>query len=359
MKKEDIDHLLEKYYNGQCTPEELAFLISWYNDLEQQLPDPQTIPDFEQVQKDAWARLMVQHLDATRPQRMPRVRLYWKIAAAFILLITTSVIYFYQHNKPQPKDLYTLNKLNDIQPGTSKAILTLGSGKQIGLNEKVYRVSPSGASGTEESQYNTITTPKGGQYELILPDGTHVYLNAASSLKYPVKFNGHDRKVTLSGEAYFEVAKNKEVPFIVDASSQRIKVLGTHFNIAAYPDDNVIRTTLAEGKVLVSNQKDSLVLNPSQQVIGTVNSLRIEDVNLDDVLGWKDGLFIFENISLKEMLRQISRWYDVEVDLNNIPEANFDGTVRRDYPLSELLRIIEKTNHIKFKIEGRTITIIR
>jgi ferric-dicitrate binding protein FerR (iron transport regulator) len=427
MTEQEIENLLKKYHQGRCTPEEELQLYHLYNQLDIENADFRLVADLEEVKKRTLERLQGRMLSESVRSR--RSTWYWGAAAAIIVLVGMGITRYALRSVPAPvpvEDIYAYNKLHDVQPGISKAMLTLANGDQItlddvdtgmialqggmmvrkGANGQLIYVISSEARNLLNSTdkrslqsrddvtnaanaYNTITVPKGGQYELILPDGSHVWLNAASSLRYPVRFNGMHRSVELTGEAYFEITKQPHKPFRVISNKQIVEVLGTHFNVASYSDEPVV-TTLVEGKVKVTAsasslrgtkqssaeivseaaqpRNDGIVLKPGQQAIlasverhaeGGVGKYHVERVNTDNYTAWKDGLFIFDNTSIKDVLRQISRWYDIDVDYNSLPEKRFNGEISRDFPLSELLKAIEKTNHIKLKIEGRKITIVK
>jgi transmembrane sensor len=209
--------------------------------------------------------------------------------------------------------------------------------------------------------YNTISTPRGGQFEVALPDGTKVWLNAASSLRFPTAFTGKERDVELTGEAYFEVAKNKDLPFHVTSAGQVIEVLGTHFNINAYTDEKSIKTTLFEGSVRVAKNLKSAMLKPGEQSIVSnddANTIRIaDDVDADEVLAWKNGKFYFNDADVETVMRQVSRWYDVDIEYKGKSSADrFTGNFTRDLNLSKTLKLLEFTG-INFKIEGRKIIV--
>lgn len=383
MTDQEAIALLMRFKAGECTPEEELSLYNYYDELDRSSIELAAwIPD-EEIRQQVW-----QKLQSERMNRQPEVRqrrLYWPMAAAVALVLTAGAWYITLQPKAV-KDVYAFNKEHDRPAGRDKAVLTLANGQQITLDsatagtiavqagvtitqssngQLVYTVGHTAdVSGNLATAFNTISTPNGGQYKVVLPDSTQVWLNAASRLKYPVKFNGDERKVTLNGEAYFEVAKNPERPFIVNAGNQVVKVLGTHFNINSYADEQEIKTTLAEGKVLVTlvdannlPLKHHFTLRPGQQAISTTNSLKVKEVNADEATAWKDGLFVFSQSSIKQVMQQVSRWYDVDVDYNELPEKRFDGEISRDIPLSDLLMAIEKTNQITFLIEGRKITL--
>jgi transmembrane sensor len=370
MTDQEVKDLLEKYKQGKCTAEEELQIHSWQNDLDASSPD--VVPGEE------YAAIKAATYDKLFGEKARSKIGYWRVAAAVAVLFATGIAYFL-YQAPVKQDLYTYNKTHDIPAGGNKATLTLANGQQINLDNAkagtlakqggvtvsknqngqiVYNVSSGDSVSSQSSTtYNTISTPNGGQYQIILPDGSHVWLNAASSLKYPTAFNAGVRKVQLKGEAYFEITKNPGKPFIVDATNHTVKVLGTHFNMNTYADGPA-RTTLVEGQVLVSlPSNDHQILKPGQQAIITGNVIQIKEVNVEDEIAWKDGLLVFQNATTKNVLQHICRWYDVSVDYTTLPEKHFDGEIPMDRPLSEVLKVLEKTNHVKFRIEERKITI--
>jgi transmembrane sensor len=312
---------------------------------------------------------------------------YWrKIAAAAVILITLSAgAFYYFSGQKISGDL-----ANDIAPGGNKAILTLANGEKIILTDAkngelsaqggvvvtkladgkiVYTVNPDKAGSVTP---NSIETPKGGQYQIVLPDGSKVLLNAASVLTYPASFaNLKERRVQLKGEAYFEVAKvvmkdkssaHKEsrMPFIVETDKETIKVLGTHFNINSYADEPASKTTLIEGSVLVEAAGAEKILVPGKQAVLGSEGLIIAEANIDEVLAWKNGYFVFESEDITSVMRKISRWYDVDVVFDgDKPRDGFGGTVSRFSNVSKVLRKLELTNKVHFKIEGRRIIVTK
>jgi ferric-dicitrate binding protein FerR (iron transport regulator) len=300
------------------------------------------------------------------------------MAAASVILIL-SIGVFILLNKKQSLPITAQTQVHDIAPGSNKAVLTLGNGQQIVLNrtrngqlavqgqvsinktnegEIVYN-APS--NNNEAPVYNTVTTPRGGQYHLILADGTEVWLNAASSIKYPSAFTANSRNVEITGEAYFEVSHNKAKPFRVTSNGQMVQVLGTHFNINAYNDEPSIKTTLIEGSVRVSMNKQMAMLKPGQQsaVTNSGASISVTDhADTEQILAWKNGEFNFNEADVKTVMRQIGRWYDVEVEYagNNIPGGHITGTFSRNLNASKALKLLEFTG-VNFKIEGRKIIV--
>jgi ferric-dicitrate binding protein FerR (iron transport regulator) len=216
---------------------------------------------------------------------------------------------------------------------------------------------------TNLNAFNTIETPRGSQYKIILPDGSNVWLNASSSLKYPVIFDGKKRNVELTGEAYFEVSKNKEMPFVVHTQTQDVQVLGTHFNINAYPDETETKTTLLEGKVLVSKGAESKMMKPGEQVVNFNQSRILELSTMADAaesIAWKNGLFLFNHNNLYSIMNQISRWYDIEVDYEgDFNKQYYSGTISRFGKVTDVLKTMELTGSVKFKIVGRRIVVMK
>jgi transmembrane sensor len=275
---------------------------------------------------------------------------------------------------------------NDVAPGGNKAILTLADGSSIVLdsasngtlgqqgNIKIikldngllaYSVNGKQLTENDEAFYNTISTPRGGQYQITLADGTMVWLNAASSIRFPVLFTGTQRKVEITGEVYFEVAKNKTMPFKVKATSSEIEVLGTHFNVNAYEDEATTKTTLLEGSIkvstasFVSNTQTTKFLQPGQQASssndGKINIL--SNADLEETMAWKNGRFQFKSTDLKSMLRQIARWYDVDVEYRGNVDLHFTGQLTRNENVSKVFEKLALTNEVHFKIEGRRIIV--
>ena len=328
-------------------------------------------------------------METTPVRRM----LYWRIAAAAVvlLMVTAAGLVWMNYNS---KTQVAVKIKNDVAPGGNKAILTLADGSTIVLdNEKngvvaqegnakvvklkngqlVYAKADDGsADANAPVAYNTLSTPKGGQYNIELPDGSKVWLNAASSITYPTTFGAKERKVQVTGEAYFEVAKlvtvkeGKRVPFLVDIKNKttgkdlgQVQVLGTHFNINAYDDEAAVKTTLLEGKVKFVGKADSLLLAPGEQAVAS-NKLTInQSPDVNQVMAWKNGVFHFENADIKTVMRQVSRWYDVEV----VYKRSFDNDdplffeVTRNTNLSDVLRVLNLAGGAKYIIQDKKIIV--
>lgn len=293
-------------------------------------------------------------------------RSWLAVAAVLLVMLTAGLIFFNSGHLPNSVKTNTANHKPDILPGGNKAILTLPNGKQIVLKAAngilLYKTSSlAGNFNTGEELFNTISTPRGGQYQVVLPDGTHVWLNAASSLKFPASFKGKKRLVTLSGEAYFEVAKNKKMPFVVHAENQEVEVLGTHFNINSYTDELATKTTLLEGSVKVIAQGNQKVLTPGEQaqINRNTKAIKVMQVSIEDAIAWKNGYFVFNDEKLESIMHRVSRWYDIDYEFKGQQgDLSFLGIVERSKNISSLLKVLESTGNVHFKIEGRKIIVM-
>lgn len=381
MTKDEYIALYEKYLAGQCTPEEEYALFSYHEefDLNGNQWENESMGHEEEVKRTVWLRL--------KKTMLPRrIWLYTAASVAAMLVLIAGYIFLipgHQHpvtaaNKNQPSNtpkVYTA----DVAPGGNKAILTLANGSIVTLDDmKVgttarigsldihktkggqlsYSVNPDSMH-TQTVQFNTLTTPKGGQYEVVLADGTKVFLNAASSLRFPTAFTGTERNVELTGEGYFEVAKNKAMPFKVKVGDMTVAVLGTHFNIMAYEGEKWVKTTLLEGSVRLTSGSASTMLKPGEQArLTNSGSLNVVRVNTAEEVAWKDGYFAFNNTDIQTVMRQMSRWYDVEVQYSGaVPNDEFVGKISRSSKLSEVLRTLELTG-VHFRMENKKIIIL-
>ena len=313
-------------------------------------------------------------------QKSRRMTLRWSIAASIILLVGL----FVGRTINGVRDMHEEQELakNVMQPGTSKAILMMADGKEVVLeqgqnlnillNERV-RVATSNrgivyeehGKGVVTEEYNKLTTPIGGEYSLVLSDGTKVFLNADSELKYPVEFSDGKRIVDLKGEAYFEVHKDSLRPFVVRMNGSEVTVLGTSFNVNTYGDDGQIYTTLVNGAVRVSSVKNGQaeVLKPGMQSVMDVQSgqLTVREVDVEPYVAWREGRFVFRAMTLDLIMRQLQRWYDFEVFYQNpeLKDYEFRGVIKRDMDLDKVLSVIKVTTNVDFEVKGKVITIIK
>ncbi len=308
-------------------------------------------------------------------------RPFFRIAASIIILlgcVTVGWLFGYGPNKAEKHTDSVASQ--DVAPGGDRAILTLSDGSQLLLDSaangtltqqggtQVVKLADGqlayNVSGESENTvlYNTMSTPRGGQYRITLPDGTKVWLNAASSIKYPTQFSGNERRVSVTGEVYLEVAKNSFIPFYVDAEEADIQVLGTSFNINAYKDEPVLKTTLLEGSLKVNSKKGSGLLTPGDEAVIRLKDAHFsinEAADLKKTVAWKNGEFSFEKASINDIMRQLSRWYDVEVEYKDVISGGFYASIKRSENISKILQLLSLTNKVDFLIEGKKITVTK
>ncbi len=400
MNTAQLTILFQKYLDNTYTEDELELLLLHFHTHEETLLTNLVKTELENEEgrvdaseKDIVSSLAKVHhqlrtyIQQSQPvvKRVASGRIWPRLAvvAASILLVFAISYFFIQHRSERPGTIADL-RLHDIKPGTNGAVLTLANGEKITLEQTkagvfaqqngsslnktgdsllVYQSGITGNTG--ELSYNTLETPKGRQYTVILPDGTKVWLNAASYLKYPTSFTGKERLVTLAGEGYFEVVHNSKQPFRVQTAGQLIEDIGTHFNINAYTDEPVIKTTLVEGIVRVSlnGQPDGIALKPGQQAqLGIMDkTIQIRDVNTDASIAWVNGSFVFDSEDLGSILRKISRWYDVDIRFEDpaLTNENVTGSISRYSDVSSVLKMLELTGLVHFRIEGRSILVRR
>jgi ferric-dicitrate binding protein FerR (iron transport regulator) len=300
-------------------------------------------------------------------------------AAAVVLVLVSGLWFFSRPSKTDVPQIAVTPSLQDIAPGGNKAILTLADGSRVILDsvnngaittqgnvivvklddgQLAYETSDQNSQ-QSVIQYNIISTPRGGQYQIVLADGSKVWLNAESSLKFPTRFEGKDRKVEILGEGYFEIAHNKSKPFMVSNGNMVIEVLGTHFNVNAYQDEDKIKVTLLEGSVNVLSNGEQLKIKPGQQAdikngLMTLN----QTVNVEEVMAWKNGKFYFEKADIKTVMKQIVRWYNVDVEYRGNVNHHFGGDISRNVPVSRVFEMLELTGGVKFKIEGKKVLVM-
>ncbi|TZF81522.1 FecR family protein [Pedobacter sp. BS3] len=408
LKKEQFFEILDKFQAGNATEEEKRFLNAYYNAFDQKDSYTSKLDSTEKsrLQNELYQLIEDRIALNTKAQtKVIRVLPNWaRVAAAILVVSLIGVVYYITRQDNTEK--YTRLQ---IKPGGNKAILTLSNGKKISLTDAangqlaeqtgvkiskaadgqlVYTANreapvplseriPLEEKAGGEVAFNTIETPRGGQYQVVLPDGTKVWLNAASSLIYPTTFTGNERRVTLTGEGYFEVAKvllnsqksgaanalskgksrgEGRLPFIVITKGQQVEVLGTHFNINAYGDKQAIKTTLLEGsvRILALQTGYSRIIRPNQEAVFTGGNIKVADVDAEDAIAWKNGYFQFSGKTLDEAMQEVARWYDVEVVYKNehLRERPLAGTISKYRNISTVLKTMELAGALHFSIEN-------
>lgn len=383
--------LVAKERFGELSDSEREELSLWLTEKEEnkiwkdQLSEPDYISQlidsyqsYEANVEDSLAAFHARHFKevavVTFRRRIP-TRGWWAAAAVVIPLMVASIWFSGRHLTPQA---IAKSGAAEVQPGRNTATLTLGNGNHIlldtGMSGQVVQdgsVLAHYGSGqvaynahkheVKAVEYNTLSTARGGQYQVVLPDGTKVWLNAVSSIRYPTSFKGNERKVEMTGEAYFEVVARKDQPFVVAVNGMDVKVLGTEFDIMAYPEEGNKKTTLVQGAIKVENGNDQRLLMPADQaIVGNDGALSVaSQVDVESVIAWKLGFFQFNHIDLQTMMRQIARWYDVEIvyqreDLS----GEYGGRISRKLNLSELISLLEGNGAGRFKIEGRKLIVL-
>lgn len=387
----DIQKLFRRYLANQYSREDLARILDHFQAnensfelkalIEQELLMPENEHEGESIDRIiANVDIGLERITNRHRDIWPMSRIWYSSAAAGICILLAAAASYFAYRMVYRKQRQIEIQQSDAVPGGNKATLTLANGSVISLNEaaKGLLVNESGVviSKTSEGQlrydnsdneaniplaYNEVSTPKGGQYSIVLPDGTKVWLNAASRLRYPTRFALGQRKVTLVGEGYFEVAPSKHQPFIVESQNQEVEVLGTHFNVNSYTNENGIKTSLLEGSVKVTEHKNqaSKLLKPGQQSVLTNGGIRINQTDVHGTVAWKEGLFRFDNTDIKALMRQLERWYDIEIDEDSLPDRKFNGEMSRDVQLSQVLKMIEVTSNLKFKLEGKRLIMVQ
>ncbi|MBB2148488.1 FecR family protein [Pedobacter gandavensis] len=363
MSNLNPEQLLNKYQAGECTPEELMLVEDYLINVE---ITPQEIEAHDALKyKEETAGLPWK----SKSRKWP---LYLLTIAATIIVVCGLFTILYT------EDPNSINYAGDINPGGNKATLTLANGQKIQLSdaksgivvdESKLTYNDGTIINNEQAKSFTISTPRGGTYQVRLPDGSTAWLNSASSLTYspPIKEEGGTRRVKLKGEAYFEVAKDKEHPFVVSTGSESVTVLGTHFNINSYTDEHLVKTTLLEGSVRVDLLSaagipiagKNKILKPGMQAITSANRIETKEIDPSLAVAWKNGEFVFKNESLEDIMKNVSRWYDVEVVYED-PKAKeklFGGSISKFEAISKVLSMLELTGDVKFKMADKKIIV--
>jgi transmembrane sensor len=393
MDKNKIEYLLKRYGENKATKDEVNELFGLLKHAEGDEILKKLIVGAKEDQRldrniseEEWNRIWNTITDATTGGRKNFFSMRWvRVAAAAAMLVVIVYSAYLLHNKKniqQPVVATNYNKpyKNDIAPGGNKAVLTLANGSTIILDSShngvlaqqgnvqvikldgalAYNRESSRENNETEIQYNVLSTPRGGQYQITLPDETKVWLNAASSLRFPTIFAGKQRVVELTGEAFFEVKHNPSMPFHVKVNNIDIEDVGTQFNVMAYENEQSVKTTLLEGKVNVSRNSLTKSLVPGKQAIANkeMQSLDVKDANVEQAVAWKNGYFRFKETNIHELMRQVERWYDVDVEFKTQgDEQDYTGIVPRTQNVSALLHTLELTETVHFEIEGRKIIV--
>ena len=388
MHDQRIKYLLKQYAADKSTADELAELFSLIklpeadSVLKQLIAEEAKAGDVQKTGTDKdWEKIWLAiRSETTDKQSFSRRMIYrWQAAAAAVLLVAMAgAAYWFSIVNPKQQRVASMppkQYITNIVPGGNKAILQLADGTRIVLdtakngsltrqgNVQIVKLDAGQLAyntGGENTAvvYNTISTPRGGQFEITLQDGTKVWLNSGSSLYFPTAFKGKERRVVLTGEGYFEVAKNASMPFHVTINGADVSVLGTHFNIMGYTNENASKTTLLEGKVNVEQDGRVHQLEPGKEAIinNNTHTVKIADANIAQAIAWKNGFFRFKNTGIKEVMRQVERWYNVEVTYKSEgKEQDFTGVISRSDNVSALLQTLEMTGTVHFQIEQSSI----
>lgn len=396
MNASRIKYLLDQYAIQQCTREEMNELKQllpqneedtlFINELDKWISDREVNHTLSPEKASTILQTVLQSSDTkTQKKISPVVQMnfmhqkWWGWAAAILLLLTTGTYLWMQNGeKHQQHTLFSQQiPLKDIPAGKSGAILTLSDGTQlvldslrngtIALQNGTQVILKNGQLAYDPTSknngsitYNTMSTPKGRQFQVTLPDGSQVWLNSASSITYPTSFIGNERRINIEGEAYFEVAKNPKMPFRIKINNRaEVEVLGTHFNINAYRDEDNIKTTLLEGQVKVTAGSENALLQPGQQAqLKATEKILIINADIEKVMAWKNGFFNFDGVRMDEVMRQLSRWYDIEVVYEKgVPSIVFAGEMDRTVSLNGLLKGLEGFG-VHFRVEGRRLIVL-
>lgn len=382
--KKELENILKKYLEGRASPEETNFLEKYFDYLEDQ-PGLSTLmseAENKKIERRNWKQLnagLDQPNYTIAPHRSPSFNKWrWLVAASIILAIGWSSWFFVIDKKHEQQQIVQNKATNDIKPpGVNRATITLANGQTVYLDSVA--IGALATQGTvklikladgkiayeagsnhiiEKPAYNTLTNPKGSQVvDLTLADGSRVWLNAGSSLTYPLSFIENERRVVITGEAYFEVASDKKKPFRVIKGNMQVEVLGTHFNVNAYDDEKNIKVTLLEGAVRLKINEENQMLKPGEQgqVSNTISI--IKNVDVEAVMAWKDDRFKFSGVDIETIMRQAARWYDIDIEYRGKVEGTLSGGVARNVNASQLFHVLELTDKVRFEIEGRKVIV--
>jgi transmembrane sensor len=382
--KKELESIMKKYLEGKATPEETNFLEHYYDYLEDQPGLSTLLSDAEnkKIEHRNWESLSarIDELSHTiAPHHAPSFRKWrWVAAASFILAIGLGGWFFLVNKNDRQQQTVQKRVTDDIKPPEgNRATITLTNGQTVYLDSAAIgslavqgsvklvklangKIAYQTASDEiiEKPAYNTLTNPKGSRVvDMTLADGSRVWLNAGSSITYPVAFIEKERTVLITGEAYFEVTRDKTKPFKVTKGQMQVEVLGTHFNVNAYDDEKNIKVTLLEGAVRLKTNKENQILQPGEQaqVSGTISILK--NVDMEAVMAWKDGRFKFSSVDIETIMRQVARWYDIDIEYRGKVEGTLSGGLARNVNASQLFHVLELTDKVRFEIQGRKVIV--
>ncbi|HKG08362.1 MAG TPA: FecR domain-containing protein [Pedobacter sp.] len=388
METQQIQDLFKKYLENRCSADEVNQLVQLFQTADEAflatlIREELNAPDavftelsLQQMADEVYVQLSAQINSSKKIRLWPRIA----VAAAAVATIVFGIYFYNYSNRDVLEQVKHDMVSHDIAPGKNIATIKLANGKTIQLSDAKTGVriaddkliyndgsSPEGSGTVRDNERNgsgkggellVASTPRGGTYQFTLPDGTKVWLNAASSIKFPAQFSGRERKILLSGEGYFEVAKDKAHPFIVQTDQQTVEVLGTHFNINSYADEAGTRTTLVEGSVRVSVNGHKEVLKPSQQSLLYDGAIKVQPANVEEVVAWKNGDFVFNGEPLQDIMRKLSRWYNIDVVYKgDVANELYTAKISRNKNISEVIQLLEQAESVHFKIEGRRVIV--
>jgi transmembrane sensor len=382
--KKELESILKKYLEGRATPQETNFLELYYDYLEDQPGLSTLLSDAEnkKIEQRNWERLNAQADEPSYTISAHNIPFYskwrWIAAASIILAFGLSGWFFFNNKNDKQQQIVEMRVTNDIKPPEeNRATITLTNGQTVYLDSaaigslavqgsvkllKLANGKIAYQTGSEEiiekPVYNTLTNPKGSRIvDMTLADGSRVWLNAGSSITYPVVFIENERRVVITGEAYFEVAPDKSKPFKVTKGQMQVEVLGTHFNVNAYDDEKNIKVTLLEGAVRLKTNEENEILKPGEQaqVSGTISILK--NVDVEAVMAWKDGRFKFSSVDIETIMRQVARWYDIDIEYRGKVPGTLSGGLARNVNASQLFHVLELTDKVRFEIEGRKVIV--
>lgn len=379
LKNEFIKAALKRYHDGNCSEEERQIIEGWYQEKLDR-SDWDFKPGDESIIKAKLKDRIYKELLLTKeinPSGVNRLNWFLMAGAAAILILAVTAVFYFSPEKQGEKLADQPKVIKPLKTAQRHAILTLANGetkvldgttdrKSIHQDGAEIRQSERGGltyqtlnETTPVTLYHTLSTPKGVKYRLDLPDGTKIWLNAASSITYPTAFSGHKRTVSVTGEVYFEVAHDIKKPFLVKTPTATVTVLGTHFNVNTYSDEPGMKTTLLEGKVKITQNKESKLLEPGEQAnVDPKGGITIlKDINEAKVMGWKDGKFVLDKVDVHTLMRQLARWYDLEIIYKGEITQHFWGTVSQEMTAAQLFQMLESTGAAHFKLEGSKVTV--